>query len=76
MTTSRPTIVPPNDFWAVLPAHEWGADGTCIHCGDAPLWNTYEEYTAHFWAHEYEGELGHRPDPREEFEYLRDSCLK
>lgn len=78
MTTSRPLLTSPSDRWAELPAHEVPVPfAFCIHCGEPQLGTfvTYEQYTDHFWAFEYEGEPGHAPEDREDFEYVRDSCL-
>lgn len=78
MTNNNPlpaTCIAPTDNYENLPPHVRDEAGLCIYCRDEMTWATYEAYTEHFYTFEYEGEPGHHPQEREEFEYFRDSCL-
>lgn len=78
-TDIRPLLTAPSDRWVELPAHEFPVPyAFCVHCGEPQQpssFLTYEEYVEHFYANEYEGDPGHAPESREDFEYVRDSCL-
>lgn len=60
---------------APLPMHVMSVEThECVHCGEAPIWDTFEGYEDHFWKYEYEGERYHRPDDREEWEAFTAAC--
>lgn len=64
-----------DEFWAELPLHVVDiSTRRCIHCIEAAIWDTYEEYVAHFWANEFEGDPHHGPDEREEWELASALC--
>ena len=76
--TPAPVSFPaPSERYVELPLHLYAIDTRrCVYCGEQPLWATFEEYVAWWFAFEYEGEPGHTHDEREEWEYLNATCLK
>lgn len=64
------------DNYVPLPLHLYALeDHKCLYCGEAPMWDNYAAYEAHFWANEYEGDPGHGPGEQEDWEYLAATCL-
>ena len=62
--------------WAELPMHVMSVtDHECIYCNESPIWASYDEYVAHFWANEYEGAPGHAPSDEESFEIVASLCV-
>ncbi len=60
---------------APLPMHVMSVEThECVHCGEAPIWNTYAEYVEYFFAYEYEGDRWHAPDEQEEWEIFTAAC--
>lgn len=47
----------------------------CIYCGHVNIWDTYAEYTADFWANEWEGEPYHAPSDEADFDRSCSLCL-
>lgn len=64
-----------DDRWADLPLHVHDVvTHECIHCGDAPIWDSYEAYLEHWYAFEYEGDPWHAPSERDEWELGSNLC--
>lgn len=71
-----PAFDSPNTAYVSLPLHVLDIEThACIYCGSAPIWDTFEEYVAHFWEFEFEGEPGHTHDDEDQFEWFAASCL-
>jgi len=58
-----------------LGAHSPDANGMCTLFGEDTDTETYEEYTAWWYAHEYEGDRNHHPMDEVTWRYIRVSCL-
>ena len=66
-----------SDKYVDLPPHViHEPTGGCLNCNalDVDGFKSYAEYVAHWEQFEYEGERGHEPTPRDEWEYNEISC--
>jgi hypothetical protein len=73
--TITPVPNPDPVKWANYGAHRSVYNGVCGDCGPLIYKGVnYESYVAQWYANEYEGEPGHAPESREDYEYIRDSC--
>lgn len=71
-----PAFAPEHEFFAPLAVCVIDLDTrACIHCGQTPAFATYDEYLENWWTNEYEGEPGHTPEEREEFELGSSLCI-
>ena len=77
MTTPNPLpVFQPEGNWAPLAMCVFDVvDHNCIYCGAMNIWDSYEEYVAHFMEFEYEGERDHAPDDEESFNLTNSLCL-
>lgn len=70
---AMPTI---DENYVSLPFHVFSVEThECIHCGQAPIWDTFDAYVSHWYAHEYEGDRYHTHDERDSWEWHSSSCL-
>ncbi len=75
-TNTLPAFPALRDGVVSLPLHVMDTvTHACIHCGDTPIWDSFEEYVAHWLEFEYEGDRYHTHDEREEFDYFASTCL-
>jgi hypothetical protein len=70
-----PLTAPDSNMYADLPPHVYDERGLCAYCDDEPSQHTYDTYVAQWYELVWEGERGHRPIDRAEWEWLAASCL-
>ncbi|QDF16978.1 hypothetical protein HWC33_gp25 [Microbacterium phage TinyTimothy] len=62
--------------WVKAPLHVMSiAAHACVFCGEAPTWESYQDYLRHFYEEEWEGERSHNPSDEEHFLLVASLCL-